>query len=77
VAGNGGYYYVESPDSINDIIARGVLVRCSQPSPRLAAQHPTRRGCEAGRKVVGFEVQEKDGAQSVDVPTLRSNDRKF
>jgi len=76
VAGNGGYYYVESPDSINDIIARefSSLFATVAEGSRLSIRPAEGAKLE---KVVGFEVQQKDGAQSVDVPTLRSNDRKF
>ena len=76
VAGNGGYYYVETPESINDIIAHefsslfATVAEGTSLSLRLA------KGVKL-ESIYGFEVEEKDGAHVVDVPTLRSSDRKF
>ena len=76
VAGNGGYYYVQTPESINDIIAREfsslfttVAENCEL-SLRLAKDVKL-------ESVYGYEVEEKGNAYVVDVPTLRSIDRKY
>ncbi|MBM3499921.1 MAG: VWA domain-containing protein [Armatimonadetes bacterium] len=76
VSGNGGYYYVETPESINDIIARefSSLFATVAEGSRLTVRPAAGVTLE---KIIGFEVQEKDGEQRVDVPTLRSSDRKF
>jgi len=76
VAGNGGYYYVESPESINDIIARefSSLFATVAEGARLGIRPADGVTLE---KVVGYETEAADGAQRVDVPTLRSSDRKF
>ncbi|HJN15690.1 MAG TPA: VWA domain-containing protein [Armatimonadota bacterium] len=76
VAGNGGYYYVQTPESINDIIAREfsslftTVAEGTKLSLRLA------EGVKL-ESIYGYEVEEKDGAHIVDIPTLRSVDRKF
>jgi Ca-activated chloride channel family protein len=76
VAGNGGYYYVQSPESINDIIAREFtsLFATVADSPRLSIRPADGARLEY---VVGFETKAQDGAQVVEVPTLRSSDRKY
>jgi Ca-activated chloride channel family protein len=76
VAGNGGYYYVQTPESINDIIARefGSLFATVAEGSELSLDLMAGAKLE---KVFGFEVREEGGAHLVDLPTLRSRDRKF
>ncbi len=76
VAGNGGYYYVQTPDSINDIIARefGALFTTVAEGPRLSFELMPGAKLE---QVYGFEVKADGPRRLVDVPTLRSRDRKF
>jgi Ca-activated chloride channel family protein len=76
VAGNGGYYYVQTPDSINDIITRefGALFSTVAEGPRLRFQLLPGAKLET---VFGFEVKENGASHLLDVPTLRSRDRKY
>ena len=76
VAGNGGYYYVQTPESINDIIGRefGALFTTVAERPKLRLHLMPGAKLET---VFGFDVTDDGDARLVDVPTLRSRDRKY
>ena len=76
IAGNGGYYYVQTPESINDTIARefSSLFATVAEGSRLALRLMPGAKLE---RIFGYEPTEAAGAFTVDVPTLRSRDRKY
>ncbi len=76
VGGNGGYYYVQTPDSINDIIAREFASLFATVAEGSKLSLDLMAGAKL-EKVFGFEVREEGSAHVVDIPTLRSRDRKF
>ncbi len=76
VGGNGGYYYVQTPESINDIIAREFASLFATVAEGCRLRLDLAEGAKL-EKVFGFEVERDGDSHAVDVPTLRSRDRKF